>query len=226
VTLAAAIDEWASARRTAGDVALSDAVRFYAANRADIVAIRSVAQVADEFVASRESSGVSDAYVRVARLNLKKFTDRVRGNITDITTVDINRFLSSLDSLGPVSRNSIRRNLITMFSFAKKQGYLHPDRKTAAELSEAFKEPDTKIEIFTPEEMRSLLLAAHDPCRQVRMAKPTPRLTRLRTCLESLPPLPRPTPLPGPTPRQTLPQSQRSLRAGVSGEIGCKDCDE
>ena len=98
--------------------------RFYAANRADLVAIR-------------------------------------RKNITDISTSDINRFLGTLEGLGPVSRNTIRRHLITMFSFAKKQGYLHPDRKTATELSESLKEPDTKIEIFTPDEMRRILLAAN-----------------------------------------------------------------
>jgi integrase len=161
VTLTAAMDEWVSARRTAGDIPIADAVRFYAANRADLVAIRTTVQVAEEFIASRQSTGVSDAYVRSARLNLKKFTDRVKGNITDITTVDINRFLGSLEGLGPVSRNSIRRNIITMFSFAKKQSYLHPDRKTAAELSESFKESDTKIEIFTPDEMRRILLAAN-----------------------------------------------------------------
>jgi len=161
VTLTAAMDEWVSARRTAGDIPIADAVRFYAANRADLVAIRTTVQVAEEFVASRQSTGVSDSYVRSARLNLKKFTDRVKGNITDITTVDINRFLGSLEGLGPVSRNSIRRNIITMFSFAKKQSYLHPDRKTAAELSESFKESDTKIEIFTPDEMRRILLAAN-----------------------------------------------------------------
>ena len=161
VTLAAAIDEWASARKTAGEIPLSDAVRFYAANRADLVAIRTTAQVASEFIASRQSSGVSDTYVKSCGYNLKRFTDRIKGNITDISTADINRFLGNLGKLGPVSRNTIRRNLITMFSFAKKQGYLHPDRKTAAELSESFKLPDTAIEIFTPEEMRRILLAAH-----------------------------------------------------------------
>lgn len=161
VTLTAAMDEWANARRTAGEIPLSDAVRFYAANRSEIVAIRTTVQVAAEFIASRESTGVSDAYVRSARLNLKRFTDRLNGNITEITTVDINRFLGGLKGLGPVSRNTIRRNLITMFGFAKKQGYLHPDRKTAAELSESFREPDTKIEIFTPDEMQRILLSAN-----------------------------------------------------------------
>ncbi len=161
VTLTAAMDEWVSARRTAGEIPIADAVRFYAANRADLVAIRTTTQVADEFVASRQSSGVSEAYIRSARQNLKRFTDRLKGNITDITTADINRFLTGLDGLGPVSRNGIRRNIVTMFSFAKKQGYLHPDRKTAAEQSESFKVPDTGIEIFTPDEMLRILLAAN-----------------------------------------------------------------
>jgi predicted kinase len=41
VTIATAIQEWVSARRTAGDIPISDAVRFYAANRSDLFATRS-----------------------------------------------------------------------------------------------------------------------------------------------------------------------------------------
>ncbi|MEI7910580.1 MAG: hypothetical protein WCK77_13165 [Verrucomicrobiota bacterium] len=79
-TLAAAMDEWASARKIAGDIALSDAVRFYQANRADIVQMKSLAQVADEFVASRRASGVTAAYVTSSKDYLKRFTGQVRGN--------------------------------------------------------------------------------------------------------------------------------------------------
>lgn len=161
VTLAAAIEEWVSARRTAGEVPLSDAVRFYAANRADLLAVRTNVQSAAEFVVSLKRKGVSDIYVRNATSNLKRFTDNVAGNIADATTSDINRFLDGLKKLGPVSKNGIRRNIMTMFSFAKKQGYLHPDRKTAAEQSDSFKVPDKEIAIFTPEEMERILLAAH-----------------------------------------------------------------
>lgn len=160
VSLTAAMDEWASARRTAGEIPISDAVRFYAANRADLVAIRTTVQVANEFIASRETTGVSDAYVRSLRYNLEKFTERIPGKITEVTVADINQFLTGLKGLGPVTRNAIRRNLVTMFGFAKKQGYLHPDRKTAAEMTESFKVPTKKIEIFTPEEMESILLSA------------------------------------------------------------------
>jgi hypothetical protein len=145
VTLTAAMDEWVSARKTAGEIPIADAVRFYAANRADLVAIRTPSQVAEEFIEVRRSSGVSAAYIRSCSHNLKKFTDRVKGNITDVAVSDINCFLTGLEGLGPVTRNTIRRNLITMFNFAKKQGYLHPDRKTAAEQSESFKVPDTPL---------------------------------------------------------------------------------
>jgi integrase len=161
VTLTAAMDEWASARKTAGEIALSDAVRFYAANRTDLLAVRTTVQVADEFVESRRGSGVTEIYVRNCKTSLKRFTDCVKGNIADVTVADINRFIKGLDGLGPVSRNGIRRNIVTMFGFAKRHGYLHPDRKTAAEQSESFKEPETEIEIFTPEEMEKILLAAH-----------------------------------------------------------------
>jgi integrase len=161
VTLTAAMDEWASARRTAGEIPIADAVRFYAANRADLVAIRTTVQVANEFIASRETTGVSDAYVRGLRYNLQKFTERIPGKITEVTVTDINQFLINLKNLGPVTRNAIRRNLVTMFGFAKKQGYLHPDRKTAAEMSESFKVPTKKVDIFTPEEMEKILLSAN-----------------------------------------------------------------
>lgn len=161
VSLTAAMDEWASARKAAGEITLSDAVRFYAANRIDLLAVRTIVQVADEFVESRRGSGVTEIYVRNCKNSLKRFTDRVSGNITDVTVADINRFLKGLDGLGPVSKNGIRRNIVTMFGYAKKQGYLHPDRKTAAEQSDSFKVPDKEISIFTPEEMERLLLAAH-----------------------------------------------------------------
>lgn len=161
VNLAVAIEEWASARRTAGNVPLSDAVRFYAANRADLFPTRSNVQAASEFSVSLKRKGVSDIYVRNATASLKRFTDAVSGNIADVTVADITRFLDGLKKLGPVSKNGIRRNIVTMFGFAKKQGYLHPDRKTAAELTDSFKEAEKEIAIFTPEEMESLLLTAH-----------------------------------------------------------------
>ena len=57
--------------------------------------------------------------------------------------------------------NTIEPTLIQKKELAKRQGYLHPERKTAAEQSETFKEVEKDIEIYTPEEMGRLLLACH-----------------------------------------------------------------
>ena len=70
VTLAAAMDEWVRARTAVVGITLSDAVRFYQANRTDLLTVKSIAQVADEFVESRRASGVSDIYVRNCRDHL------------------------------------------------------------------------------------------------------------------------------------------------------------
>ena len=161
VTLAAAIDEWISIRNAVKGITLSDAVRFYEANRTDLLKVKNTAQVAAEFVKSRARTGVSAAYVNGCRVSLKRFTDKLPGNIGEVTTADINKYLADLKGLGPVSRNGHRRNIVTMFNFAKKQGYLHPDRKTAAEQTETFKEPETEIAIFTPDEITSLLVSSH-----------------------------------------------------------------
>jgi len=161
VTLAAAIDEWASARRAAGEIAISDAVRFYQANRKDLLITRTLEQVVGEFIESRRSGGSSEIHVRNCRDYLGRFTGQMRGNIADVTTADINRFLQKQETLGPVSRNSLRGTIVSMFRFAKRQGYLHPDRDTVADMTESFKAPETEIEIFTSDEMKALLLAGH-----------------------------------------------------------------
>jgi len=161
VALVAAVEEWAAARKMAPDVSISEAIRYYVTNGPDRFAERTMAQVSAEFVASLVAKGMSKAYVSSSRNHLAKFTEKVTGIIAEVTVAEINGYLVGLKKLSPVSKNGIRRNVVTMFSFAKRQGYIHPDRKTAAELSEKFKEPETEIAIFTPGEMERLLLNSH-----------------------------------------------------------------
>lgn len=53
--LVAVVEEWATARKAAPEVSLSDAVRFYLTNGPDRFPNRTTAQVADECVVSLES---------------------------------------------------------------------------------------------------------------------------------------------------------------------------
>jgi len=69
--------------------------------------------------------GNGPARVRIYTMNRKdgypEFTlSCVSGNIADVTVADSNRFLDGLKKLGPVSKNGIRRNIVTMFGFAKR----------------------------------------------------------------------------------------------------------
>ncbi len=161
VGLAAAMDEWASARKAAGEIPLSDAVRFYQANRKDLLIPRTLAQVAEEFIESRRANGNSEIHVRNCKDYLGRLTGQMRANIADVTTAEINKFIRSQKTLGPVSRNSLRGTIVSMFRFAKRQNYLHPDRDTVADMTESCKVPETEITIFTPEEMTKMLLASH-----------------------------------------------------------------
>ncbi len=153
--------EWVSARKARGEIPLSDAVRFYQANRKDLLIRGTLAQVAEEFIESRRANGNSEIHVRNCKDYLGRLTGQMRANIADVTTAELNKFIRSQKTLGPVSRNSLRGTIVSMFRFAKRQNYLHPDRDTVADMTESCKVPETEITIFTPEEMTKMLQASH-----------------------------------------------------------------
>ncbi|MEY4568757.1 MAG: hypothetical protein RLZZ398_196 [Verrucomicrobiota bacterium] len=163
VSLSVAMDEWAGARTIVGQISIMDAVRSHMAGLGNLSAVKSISQVAAEFVTSRRIRGTSEAYVQNCTAHTDRFGKKFSGNISDITAGHINEFLAGLTTLGPTSKNHYRRTLVTMFGYARRQGYLDADKKTAAFLSEAFKVPAKEIQIFTPEEMLQLLLACHAP---------------------------------------------------------------
>lgn len=161
VSLSVAVEEWASARKIAGKISIADALRGHMESLTNLTAVKSIKQVSAEFVESRRIRGTSKIYLRNCKAHTDRFAEKVGGNIADVTVVEINQFLAGLKTMGPESKNCYRRTLVTMFGFAQRQGYLHPDKKTAASLSETFKVPETEILIFTSGEMLQLLLSSH-----------------------------------------------------------------
>ena len=161
VSLTAAIEEWYAARQIVDGKSIIEAVRFYETNRRDFLPVKATAEVATEFVKSRQTAGMSKAYVDTAKSCTDRFVKAFGMPIGEITVQMVDKYFREMPGVGPTTRNSMRRIIVTMFSFAKRQGYLHPDRKTAAQLSATYKVPDTKVTIFTCDEMRSLLVNAH-----------------------------------------------------------------
>jgi integrase len=156
LTLSAAIEEWTAARRLLGGCSLVDAARTYADTHAGIKPI-TVSEAADLFIASREASGVSQTYVKGLRCYFRSLKEQIGPClVADVTTQQLDRVLQSI-SVGVVTKNNVRRTLVTLFKWARDQGYLQADRKTAAEKTMTFNEPGDAPAIFTPDELKRII---------------------------------------------------------------------
>jgi len=156
ITIPAAFEEWVSARQALGAVSLAEAVQFYNRHHAGVIKI-TLSDVLPLFYAAKQAAKVSSIYIRVCRCYLTKF-EKLLGPMlmTDITTQDIERFLRDVGG-GPVTKNNIRRTIVTLFTWSRSQGYLQEDRKTAPEKAATFQVGDEAPAIWTPKEMRRLL---------------------------------------------------------------------
>ena len=156
VTLTAAIEEWAAARRVLRGLGMLDAARAYANSHTGIKSI-TLAAAADLFVASREAAQLSDTYIKGLRCYFKSLKRQFGPClIADLTTQQLDGVLQQA-RLGVVTKNNMRRTLVTLFKWARNQGYLQADRKTAAERAMTFNEPGTAPAIFTPEELTRII---------------------------------------------------------------------
>ena len=109
------------------------------------------------FLEAKEAAQVSRTYLKVFRSQMRHFREQFGSTqIADVSTQDIDRFLRA-QTCGPVTKNNTRRNIVTLFTWSRGQGYLQDDKKTAAERCMTFLVPDQAPAIWTPDEMRSLL---------------------------------------------------------------------
>jgi integrase len=156
VTITAAIEEWSAARRVLRGLGMVDAARAYATSHTGIKAI-TLAEAADLFVASREAAQLSDTYIKGLRCYFKSLKRQFGPClIADLTTQQLDGVLQQA-RLGVVTKNNMRRTLVTLFKWARDQGYLQAERKTAAERTMTFNEPGTAPAIFTPEELQRII---------------------------------------------------------------------
>lgn len=136
---------------------LRDAVNFYIKHLTRISGSKKVREVIDELQKARRGDGMSKRYLGDIRVRLAKFAG-VYGDqvIASLTAAEIDGWLRSLP-VGGVTRNSFRRRLATLFSFAKKRKYV--SENPIADVERA-KEGDGEIEILTVGETAKLLESA------------------------------------------------------------------
>ena len=117
-----------------------------------------VRQAVDELLQNRRAAGLSAVYLRDLKYRLGKFAERFgECSVASITTKEIVAWLESL-GVGAVTRNTFRRDVRTLFSFAREHGYC-AENPVASKATLA-KERAKDVEVLSVEEARKLIAAA------------------------------------------------------------------
>ena len=136
---------------------LRDAVRFYVAHLKAITCSRKVSEVVADLLTARGADGMATRYLGDLRVRLGRFAHSFGEEmIAGISASRIDEWLRGL-GVAPVTRNTYRRRLGTLFSFAKRRGYV--SENPVADVERA-KERETEIAILSVSEMARLLECA------------------------------------------------------------------
>ena len=138
-------------------VSLTDAVDFYLEFHRDHAGDKTFLELVADFTAGRRAMGVSSNYVH----NIKRQLDRLAlayagRKLPVFRTPDLDKWLGS-QPWHPITKNDVRKICITFGNWAKANGYLPAGRPTEFDGMIAYKEPPTKIAIYSPADLRTIL---------------------------------------------------------------------
>ena len=136
---------------------LRDATDFYVSHLKAVSISRTVSETVAELLTLRAVDGLSRRYLDDLRLRLKRFADDFGSKvIAEITAREIDGWLRLL-RVGPVTRNTFRRRLAVLFSFAVKRNYVAENPVSDVDRA---KEVKPEVGILTPTETARLLESA------------------------------------------------------------------
>jgi hypothetical protein len=124
-----------------------------------------VTDAVEKFRAAKEAEGVSDLYLKdicgkkAGTGLLGDFAKHFQCPLSSIQPDDLRQYLNA-KRVGLVSKANRRRLLVTLFNFAKAQGWLRANEETAADALGTYKIKQREVEIYTPAEIARLLNAA------------------------------------------------------------------
>jgi len=157
--LVSAFEEYTQCRRQLGDFPLLSAVTEFLRRTRDVKLGAKVPDVIEVFLRSKAQDKISACYQLQLKQNLARFSAAFPGEILHIRGGDIDLWLRGL-GVSPATRNSMLRCIKVFFSFAKAHAFLPAQEASAADLVAMVKTGDTTAEIFQPDQMQKLLLAA------------------------------------------------------------------
>jgi integrase len=162
--LSHAVDDYVNAvQRLPESVSLKECVDFYLKRHPVGLPSRTVQEVVDELVEVKRQAGKSEIYIKDLEGRLDQFADAFNVRLAMVTGAQIETYIRGLKSHGRAlsgrSQNNHRRIIGTLMKFAVKRGYLPKDHDEISGVERA-EDDSGEIEIFTPDEMRSLLANA------------------------------------------------------------------
>src|SRR6185437_3473007 len=165
VTMDVAVGHYAECYKILGGDLMIQASREYK-KRHGHVEQKMVPEIVTEFLATRESQGRSDRHMTTLRSHCERFGNTMQRPISAISAEDVDLFLNSLtiaDSGKKVSartRDNILGSINNLFEFAKSKKYLPRDHDEVANVTRMSADEDGPIEIYTPKELKTLLMHA------------------------------------------------------------------
>ena len=155
-------DEYASAaEKLKGTATIDQAVEFFLRNTAPARTRRTVGETLAEFIHAKTQDGVSQRYIQDCRSRLGRFAKDFQTEIALIQTKELSDWLRAL-RCGPRSRNNFRTLIVTLFEFARKQGYYSQERPNPAILVDRAKVRGDAICIYSPAELTEMLRVANE----------------------------------------------------------------
>jgi integrase len=118
-----------------------------------------VGALVERLLIAKRADGLSDRYIETLRSHLRRFAAALDGDIGSITVSHIERWLRSLGT-GARARNNIRASIITLFHFARKEGYLRKGEATEADEIAKAKDRGGQIGILTPTDFAPVMARA------------------------------------------------------------------
>jgi len=158
IPLHSAVEEYVAAREQLHGESLLSAVKDYVARHRHVIE-KKVSDVVAEFIAAKEHDGLSFDHVRTLRSHLTRFAAAFQTGVGSVTARLIGDWLKASGG-GPRTRNNIRGSLITLFHWARAQGYLPKGQPTEADDIGRAKDRGGKIGIFTPQQMAMIMRKA------------------------------------------------------------------
>ena len=138
---------------------IADAIKFTLDHYRRQAASAPVDEIVRQLLESKKAFGRAESYLYLLTLNLRKVSEHFDGRmISTITTSDIEHFLAGLP-VAPETSNTIRRDCVTLWSYAVKAGFAQENVAKAAERAKGVDEPPG---ILTPERAAALLAESKD----------------------------------------------------------------